>query len=315
MSLISTQISTLKLLPFLPRLLANSNSLMCQSSLRSSSSYNPLNMITEARKKAQIKEEDEDSQGKPKKVAPVTQDERPTARIERLRQKYKDNPAQLMEFFDDYKNWGEKEVKTGREWRVDELRLKSNQDIHKLWFILYKERNMLLTMLDQSRTDIELFPSPERLDRVEQSMLNIEEVVKERNKAYYDLEVGNGETGLRPAVFRRDLFGIHRYVSCSQHLMPYHLSPKYRNLYGPGFGKHVQKFVLKYREMRTRKKAKKVLGQWNHVRHILRRFPDVNMEELQALYPKVPVEYLKENLDYFGEREDIIMIQRRVKDD
>jgi len=39
----------------------------------------------------------------------------------------------LMEFFDEPKNWGRNEVKVGRSWRKDELRLKSNSDLHKLW--------------------------------------------------------------------------------------------------------------------------------------------------------------------------------------
>lgn len=39
----------------------------------------------------------------------------------------------LMEFFDQPKNWGQNEVKVGRSWRKDELRLKSNSDLHKLW--------------------------------------------------------------------------------------------------------------------------------------------------------------------------------------
>ncbi|XP_035219800.1 39S ribosomal protein L47, mitochondrial-like, partial [Stegodyphus dumicola] len=32
--------------------------------------------------------------------------------------------SDLMEFFDDPKNWGEQEVRTGRAWTIDELRIK-----------------------------------------------------------------------------------------------------------------------------------------------------------------------------------------------
>lgn len=72
----------------------------------------------------------------------------------------------LMEFFDDKKNWGKNEVKSGRAWTADELRLKSNSDLHKLWFVLLKEQNMLLTMEAEYDRKIQLFPSPERIDKV-----------------------------------------------------------------------------------------------------------------------------------------------------
>jgi len=38
-----------------------------------------------------------------------------------------------MEFFDDKKNWAAENIKVGRSWTKDELRIKSNQDLHKLW--------------------------------------------------------------------------------------------------------------------------------------------------------------------------------------
>lgn len=39
----------------------------------------------------------------------------------------------LMEFFDIEKNWGQDGVRVGRSWRKEELRVKSNSDLHKLW--------------------------------------------------------------------------------------------------------------------------------------------------------------------------------------
>lgn len=75
----------------------------------------------------------------------------------------------LMEFFDDPKNWSANEVRSGRAWRTDELRIKSNSDLHKLWFVLLKEQNMLLTMEHQCEIESEPFPSPERLDKARKS--------------------------------------------------------------------------------------------------------------------------------------------------
>lgn len=73
----------------------------------------------------------------------------------------------LMEFFDDKKNWTEMvKIKHGRAWRVDELRLKSNVELHKLWYILLKERNMLLTMEEFYIQKERNMPSHERIAKV-----------------------------------------------------------------------------------------------------------------------------------------------------
>lgn len=94
---------------------------------------------------------------------------------------------------------------------MDELRIKSNADLHKLWYILYKERNMLLTMQQAAKDNLENMASPERIDKVEESMKNIEEVVKERNRAYWKLEVGDDHFVERRRAFRKDIFGRWRW--------------------------------------------------------------------------------------------------------
>lgn len=134
-----------------------------------------------------------------------------------------------MEFFDDKKNWNKQEVRLGRAWRIEELRIKSNSDLHKLWYVLLKEQNMLKTMEHEAEERYELFPNPERIDKVDRflfnywnkfdlktmqlnywqvqiSMRNIEKVVRERNKAYHLLETG--VDGERPARMERDILGM-----------------------------------------------------------------------------------------------------------
>ena len=109
-------------------------------------------------------------------------------------------------------------------YRKDEL--KSNADLHKLWFVLLKERNMLLTMEEAYKDKWIAMPNPERIDKVEMSMENLEEVVKERNKAFYQLEVG--VTGERTRVFRQDCFGRIVPYKKREHSMPLRMNKSYR---------------------------------------------------------------------------------------
>ncbi len=39
----------------------------------------------------------------------------------------------MDEFFEPKGNWKKGEITVGRSWRKDDLRLKSNSDLHKLW--------------------------------------------------------------------------------------------------------------------------------------------------------------------------------------
>lgn len=220
----------------------------------------------------------------------------------KLKEKYASNPEQLMEFFEPIDNWGSQEVPSGRSWRMDELRMKSNTDLHKLWYILLKERNMLLTMEEAAKDNKELFPNPERFDRVEESMANLEDVVKERNKAYFELEVGEGETGARPIQFRRDFLGRHDYVESCEHLLPIWMNHDWRYMHGPCYGPHVTDFLKRLREKKLRKITKQYMKDKQEVRQLIRRFPDIDMEYLQEKYPRVNVKKCKTDLQYWEER-------------
>lgn len=68
----------------------------------------------------------------------------------------------------------------GREWTVDELRLKSFDDLHKLWWVLIKERNALLSERDWCRSVKREWNGDETLDKVNLSMANIKQAVKEQ---------------------------------------------------------------------------------------------------------------------------------------
>ncbi|XP_055346782.1 39S ribosomal protein L47, mitochondrial-like [Paramacrobiotus metropolitanus] len=131
----------------------------------------------------------------------------------------------LMEFFDEQKNWGARDVRSGRSWTKDDLRLKSNTDLHKLWLVLYKERNMLYTMQAEYERLVELFPNPERIDKVEESMSNLQAVVDERNRAVKLLEVG--VTGEAPKRTVYSGLGRRYEYTYSEHLMPYWRNAKH----------------------------------------------------------------------------------------
>lgn len=89
--------------------------------------------------------------------------------------------SNLSEFFPNQDK--EEQGKTGRSWRASELRAKSHEDLHKLWYILLKERNMLLTLKHEARRQGEIMPSPERMRKVRKSMARIRVVLGERERA------------------------------------------------------------------------------------------------------------------------------------
>ncbi|KAH8418485.1 hypothetical protein KR009_005228 [Drosophila setifemur] len=198
----------------------------------------------------------------------------------------------LMEFFDDKKHWSEIEVKVGRAWRTDELRIKSNKELHQLWFVLLKERNMLLTMEHECNDKMEIFPSPERIDKVKISMENLETVVRERNKAYHLLETG--ETGERPRRPVKNAFGLQVNYKTCEHVLPPFMNLKWIKSRNIGFGgRAVNRFLLKYREQLYNAKRMAKNRSRNEVVMILRRNPDFDLEVLRRKFPDVNIEKLR----------------------
>ncbi|XP_013189145.2 large ribosomal subunit protein uL29m [Amyelois transitella] len=200
----------------------------------------------------------------------------------------------LMEFFDSKKNWTESNIKVGRAWKLDELRIKSNTDLHKLWYVLLKERNMLYTMEHECNRTMRLFPNPERIDKVQESMQNIETVVRERNVAYYKLETG--ETGERPVEDVVNMFGLPEKYESSEHYLPKFMNTRWVRPYlehGLINSIAVKKFYRLYKEKLHNVERRARNRDFNHVQQLLKRFPNLDMDVLKAEYPNVDIEKAK----------------------
>ncbi|CAG8564868.1 15070_t:CDS:2, partial [Dentiscutata heterogama] len=77
-----------------------------------------------------------------------------------------------------------------RSWTASELRVKSFEDLHKLWYILLKERNLLATMFEEAKhwnkiADKEWLKRwDDRKFKTQKSMARIRHVLSERRVAY-----------------------------------------------------------------------------------------------------------------------------------
>ena len=93
-----------------------------------------------------------------------------------------DTPAPLKEFFPADLKLFRDGMHYGRGWLVDELRLKSNLDLHRLWYVLLKEKNLLLTMENEARALKLMIKKGSRKVYVVQSMSHLKQVLVEREQ-------------------------------------------------------------------------------------------------------------------------------------
>lgn len=174
----------------------------------------------------------------------------------------------LDEFFDKKTNWDADKIKVGRPWRIDELRLKSNSDLHKLWYVLLKERNMIMTMEEEFKRECELFPSPERLEKVEESMENLLDVITERDRTINLLETG--EDGLPGKRWTYNQLGIGFWRKCREYLKPLSEMFPDKNPTIPGRGAWQFKYLRLMREKRLSERSFKKRMQ---------RYEDIKLEK------------------------------------
>ncbi|XP_054646492.1 39S ribosomal protein L47, mitochondrial isoform X1 [Dunckerocampus dactyliophorus] len=200
------------------------------------------------------------------------------------------NRRGLDEFFDLPENWGESRVKSGESkwetgktdvcacqcpytgisprwnvsfvydhaagapWTAKQLRAKSSEDLHKLWYVLLKEKNMLLTLQQESRRQRLQMPSPERIRKVERSMIRLETVVKERETSLRLLQTGQ-ERG-RPGAWRRNVFGFTYWYRFKEYAIPWYMNRRYKRkrFYTPYFVEpHIRLRIEKYMRAQCRK--------------------------------------------------------------
>ena len=75
-----------------------------------------------------------------------------------------------------------KQTKTGRAWRANELRLKSHDELHKLWYVLLKEKNKLKSDFLMCKQLGQIFYGHNDLTKVALTMARLLTVVNERKK-------------------------------------------------------------------------------------------------------------------------------------
>ncbi|XP_053178250.1 39S ribosomal protein L47, mitochondrial isoform X2 [Scomber japonicus] len=180
----------------------------------------------------------------------------------------------LDEFFDSPENWGESTVKSGAPWTAKQLRTKSNEELHKLWYVLLKEKNMLLTLEQESKRQRVQMPSPERIRKVERSMIRLETVVQERETALRLLQTGQEKA--RPGAWRRNTFGYVYWYRFKEYAIPWYMNKRYKRkrFYTPKFVEPHMRLRL---EKHLRDKSRKANLERETKARLLKTFPQMKV--------------------------------------
>uniref|UniRef100_A0A3Q3XBT8 Large ribosomal subunit protein uL29m n=1 Tax=Mola mola TaxID=94237 RepID=A0A3Q3XBT8_MOLML len=176
----------------------------------------------------------------------------------------------LEEFFDLPENWGETTVKSGATLKSTKIFTNSGQLCSG--YVLLKEKNMLLTLEQEARRQRVQMPSPERLRKVERSMIRLETVVTERETALRLLQTGQ-EKG-RPGAWRRNIFGYVYWYRFKEYAIPWYMNKRYKRkkFYTPTF---VQPHIRLRIEKHMREKARKTSLEKKALAKLKEKFPQI----------------------------------------
>jgi len=176
----------------------------------------------------------------------------------------------MDDFFDTSERINERKVKSGASWSKSLLRKKSIEDLHKLWFVLLKERNMLNTLEHYCIEEDEPIPGEDRIEKVAESMSNLRDVIEEREQAKNRLLHGTPDN--TQSEWRKSALGYPYLYRYKEHLIPEELQlvrkrDKHADM--AYFEGKLEEMHLRMEETRIKKRDQyhyKIRMKWNSVR-------------------------------------------------
>jgi len=208
----------------------------------------------------------------------------------------------MDDFFDTSDRIGERQVKSGSSWSKSLLRKKSIEDLHKLWFVLLKERNMLNTLEYYCIDEDEPMPGPDRLEKVAESMSNLRDVIEERERAKNMLLHGTPDK--RQREWRKSPLGLPYLYRPREHFIPEELQLVKRGDRHADmayFDRRLEEMHLRMEETRMKKRDQykySIRLKWNRLRrnnpHLPRKTPKWYMDKFKTtwkygIHPSLPI--------------------------